>query len=371
VFVITDASQTPRKHSIWQLRVETGTQERVGKPEQLTAWEDSDVFNLVGTTDGKRLTFVTELQWGDMYAGELGAEGTSMKAPRALTRFEAGMHFTLDSWTRDGQAILFDLNTNGKQQIFRQRPNQSVPEKLVDGRDVSLADMSPDGSWLLYLESEPPPSAAAPGSVWLMRQPSGGGVAERVLEVPAAEMDWFLCSSNPKASSPCVLGLLEGSDLVWYSLDPVQGKRRWLGKIAVVSPSWLRGWDFSPDGTRLAVVDRREYGKRIEVLTLANGTWHEIVGQSATHTPPPPGEEGTNFCQIAWASDGKGFFLETRNADSSNLMHVALDGKEQPLLANESVQNQSIVMPLPSPDGKYLAFAASAWDGNVWMIDNF
>jgi Tol biopolymer transport system component len=371
VFVITDASQTPRKHSIWQLRVETGTQERVGKPEQLTAWEDSDVFNLVGTTDGKRLTFVTELQWGDMYAGELGAEGTSMKAPRALTRFEAGMHFTLDSWTRDGQAILFDLNTNGKQQIFRQRPNQSVPEKLVDGRDVSLADMSPDGSWLLYLESEPPPSAAAPGSVWLMRQPSGGRVAERVLEVPAAEIDWFLCSSNPKASSPCVLGLLEGSDIVFYVLDPIRGKGRRLGKIAVVSPSWLRGWDFSPDGTRLAVVDRRKYGERIEVLTLADGTWHEIVGQSATQTPSATGEEGTTFCQVAWAADGKGFFVETRTADSSNLMHVTPEGKEQPLLANESVQNHSIVMPLPSPDGKYLAFAASAWDGNVWMMDNF
>jgi len=27
--------------------------------------------------------------------------------------------------------------------------------------------------------------------------------------------------------------------------------------------------------------------------------------------------------------------------------------------------------PLPSPDGKYLAFQGQTWDSNVWLIDNF
>ena len=362
LFVATDASQNPAKHKVWQLRLNPDTREAADRPEQLTAWRDSDIFNLASTTDGRRLTFLTELQWTDMYLGELGTGGVSMKAPRRLARFGTGVRFNLDSWTRDGQAILFESNGNGRQEIFRQRPDESVPESLVaTAHDLFMAGMSPDSSWLLYLEQESVPGTVNPLSAWLMRKPSGGGAAEKVLDVKDVAVDWFYCSSNPRAKSPCILGLLEGSAIVFYSLDPIKGKGSRLGRIAIASPSWQRGWDFSPDGSRVALVDEHKYGERIVILTLADGTWHEIVGESAKNNPRAAGNEGTMFAQIAWAADGKSLFVETRIGDSSNLLNVDLDGKEHPLLANESVQNRAIVMPLPSPDGKYLAFAASAW----------
>jgi hypothetical protein len=118
------------------------------------------------------------------------------------------------------------------------------------------------------------------------------------------------------------------------------------------------------------VVDRHKYGERIEVLTLVDGTWHEIKGEPVEHTLTS-GKDGIGFGQIAWAADGRSFFATAKIGDLVNLVHITPDGKVQPLLANEGFQNQLMDSPLPSPDGKYLAFAVQTWDGNVWMFDNF
>jgi hypothetical protein len=55
--------------------------------------------------------------------------------------------------------------------------------------------------------------------------------------------------------------------------------------------------------------------------------------------------------------------------DSFNLLHVTLSGKVKPLLRNG--RGQWMQNPLPSPDGRYLAFNAETWDSNVWMLENF
>jgi len=32
---------------------------------------------------------------------------------------------------------------------------------------------------------------------------------------------------------------------------------------------------------------------------------------------------------------------------------------------------QLLYQPVPSPDGKYLAYEAHTWESNVWVIENF
>ena len=179
--------------------------------------------------------------------------------------------------------------------------------------------------------------------------------------MPAAEFDSFRCRYNPKASSPCVLALREGKDLVFYSLDPILGRGSRLGKIEVASSDWARGWDLSPDGSHVALVDPHKYGGRIEVLTLSDGTCHELS----------PELQGHDLYSIGWAADGKSFLAVSRLRDSLDLLHVTLAGKVQTMLSPEGYQNQFLRGPLASPDGRYLAFKAQTWDGNVWMIDNF
>jgi serine/threonine protein kinase/Tol biopolymer transport system component len=376
VFSVTRGSRSKIENSLWQVRVKPGTTEVDGNPEPVTQWDESGFFNLASTTDNKRLSFAKNRFWVDVYAGELDPGNASMKAPRSLARTQPGMGGP-SSWTRDGRFFLVDSMRNGRREVVRQPIDRTAAENLVAGsRDVCCADTSPDGAWLLYLESEAQ-VGENPDSIWLMRRSTSGGQAEKVLELPAAEFDSFRCRYNPKASSPCVLGMLEGENLVFYSLDPVKGKGRQLGKIAVLGFSYMRAWDLSPDGSGIAVVSARkregkiEFGARIYVLTLSDGTWHRISAEPWDHASSVAGREETRFCQIAWAADGKGFFVTAKIGDSFNLLHVTSDGKVQPLLANEAFQNQFLSNLLPSPDGKYLSFLGPTWDGNVWTIDNF
>jgi dipeptidyl aminopeptidase/acylaminoacyl peptidase len=98
---------------------------------------------------------------------------------------------------------------------------------------------------------------------------------------------------------------------------------------------------------------------KIEVLNLAGGTWQEIAVE--------PG--WGDLQDIAWAADGKSFFVTGLASDSQNLIHVALSGKVERLLSNP--HRQHYALPRPSPDGKYLAFQAQTTDSNVWLIENF
>jgi hypothetical protein len=121
---------------------------------------------------------------------------------------------------------------------------------------------------------------------------------------------------------PCVLGEKNGTDLVFYSLDPVRGKGKQQGKAEV--RRLQMDWDVSPDGSRLALIGRAEHYGRVEVLTFSDSAWHEISPQRTLELP----------FLIAWAADGKGFFVTSWDNNSINLLHVTLAGKVEPLIRN-------------------------------------
>ena len=177
-----------------------------------------------------------------------------------------------------------------------------------------------------------------------------------VLEEPTGAHWGYSCPV--KLGSPCVLSQQEGKDLIFYALDPVRGKGSLLGKIEV-SKGTFTGWGISPDGSGLALVDEGRYRGNIEVLSLADRTWREVSLE--------PG--WGDLQSIAWAPDGKGFFATSWLPDSFNLLYVTLAGKVKPLIRNG--QRQWMINPLPSPNGKYLAFQAQTWDSNVWMLESF
>jgi Tol biopolymer transport system component len=278
-----------------------------------------------------------------------------MKSPRRLTLDNGGIS-DINGWTPDSQAILFSSDRNGKSAVFRQGLNENVPEAVVEGpAENSNVGISPDGSWLLYeesphTESSPPPSTPSR----LIRRPVGGGPPEVVLEEPAG-MSWsYWCSVKRGAS--CVLSEREGKAFVFYALDPARGKGRELGKIEVEET--FDNWRLSPDGSRLAVIDPQHLG-RVEVLTLSDRVWHEIS------IDPAFGK----LQSICWAADEKGLFLTSWLPESYNLLHATLAGKVSPLLRNG--HRQWMVNPIPSPDGKYLAYQGQTNDENVWMLENF
>src|SRR5208282_3559725 len=110
-----------------------------------------------------------------------------------------------------------------------------------------------------------------------------------IFEGPDSPLLEVRCPLKPGA--PCVLRQPEGNAMVFYSLDPIQGKGGRIRQIEYRGGSF--GWWVSPDGSRVAVVNGRD---RIEVLTRSDRTWREIP------TDPPGGQ----LTSIAWAADGRG-----------------------------------------------------------------
>jgi Tol biopolymer transport system component len=367
LFSATQGAESPstrERYSLWQVRVEPRTAEAARKPEPLTPWTDSAALSPTLTPDGKRLSFLKSRTWGDVYLGKFAPDRTSMKAPSRLTLDNRGWGSYPNVWTHDSQAILFSSNRGGRIQVFRQGPNERVPEIVAQGPgDDYAAELSPDGSWMLYVESIPIGPGAPPSPERLMRRPLAGGSPEKVLDQPAG-MSWvdrsWRYGCPLRSDSSCVLSQKEGEDLVFYSLDPVRGKGERLGKIA--ADATLTSWDISPDGSRVAcvVADVEKYRGQIEVLTLLDHAWHQVILE--------PG--WGDLYSIAWAADGKGFFVASGRGESfNNLLKVTLNGKVMPLLRNSGRQYMASL--LPSPDGKYLAFVAQTWDSNVWVLEGF
>jgi Tol biopolymer transport system component len=195
----------------------------------------------------------------------------------------------------------------------------------------------------------------APAALWrLMRRPLAGGPPEMVYEAPVGAFTGYWCP--PKPGAGCVLSQIEGTDHILYSFDPVRGKGNRIGTIGGAG-DWPRYW-LSPDGSHMAVIKVSERKDQINVLTLSDHTWHAVSVE--------PG--WGYFLSIAWAADGKGFYLTSFQADSANLLYVTLAGKVKLLLRGGL---QEMDNPLPSPDGKYLAYEAETRDSNAWMLENF
>jgi serine/threonine protein kinase/Tol biopolymer transport system component len=351
---------TQSRYSLWRVSVESRTSEANGNPTRLTQWWSGFTpLSVTAAAYGKRLAVLRTRTWADVYVGRLNHDETSMKPPQRVTLDQRGSN--LNSWTLDSQ-ILFDSERNGRREIFRQGPTDNVPETIVPGlADAFAAGMTPDGGWLLFLESGPTewmPGTTAADSLWMMRRPTKGGEIEKVLDLSHVEVNDYGCSRNPKANSPCILALMEGKNVVFYSLDPIHGKGKRLGTIEVIGR--FMGWDVSPDGSKVALVDEEKYGNQIQILSLANGSWRQIsIDPSVGHLQ-----------HIAWTADGRSFFVISITASAHILSHVSMTGEAE-LLWRIIGQGRSMDGGFASPDGKYVAFNSQTWDSNVWVIDNF
>ncbi len=336
-------------YSIWAAPVDLRKGEGAGKPVRLAQWADFYPNCLTLTADGKRLAFLKGRIQLDVYVGELDSHGSNLGQPRRLTLDNRGLGSTPDSWTPDSRAILFTSDRNGKEEVFKQGPHESLAQAVVQLPGDQPRDVlrTTDGSWILYHDRAG--SASQPDSApqRLMRLPVGGGSPVQVLELPAGAAFDYRC---PLKTGSCVLSQKQGRELLFYGLDPVRGKGPLLGKTDRWAPRMLSwAWDVSPDGSRLAVV-----GAGINILTLANGAWHEI---------PVAAHWQTDY--IAWAADGEGFFVTSSTLD---LLHVTTAGKVNVLSHNDRAQWPA--WPVPSPDGKYLAFQAQTYDFNAWIMEN-
>lgn len=363
VFQITEPYPDEASSNLWEIITDPDTGEAQGAPRRITDWAGISVhgFGFNVTADGKRIAFVRTRWSSDVYVGELRSEGRRLEAVRRLT-----LDDRLDwptAWTPDSKALLFYSDRNGNFDIFKQGLEDRTAVPIVTSpEEERTAQLSPDASWVIYL-AWPRKPGEPPRAGRLMRVRTGGGPPERVLDFKgypgSAQAEGRAISKGEPdfrcASGRCVLRETGGKEIVYSVFDPVEGRR---GEVARAPMSgtaggWPSAWDLSPDGSRVASIDDSP-GCRIRILPLGAGTPRDlIVG-------------GWRLCDnVAWSADGAGLFTSSFSVRGSSLLHIDLDGRAQ--LLRKAVK--WFERPLPSPDGRRLAYGEMTPESNAWVVE--
>src|SRR5262249_27930048 len=142
---------------------------------------------------------------------------------------------------------------------------------------------------------------------------------------------------------------------------PSRGKGQELTRIDE-SPNAHYSWDLSSDGSSIALVSSNDQQGRVQVLSLNGEKSFAVAVKEWPHL------EGAN-----WAADGNGWFISSWSEGCDVLLFVDLKGQAQVLWRQPSLLPWTTAgtWGIPSPDGRFLSFAASTFSGNAWMMENF
>jgi Tol biopolymer transport system component len=208
--------------------------------------------------------------------------------------------------------------------------------------------VSPDGAWILYLESDAPKSKGAAPAARLMRMATAGGAPEKVFDAqPAAG---FVCARAP--AKLCVLSEVDGGQTVFTAFDPVKGRLR---ELTRTNQTFV--WDLSPDGTRIARLTQPDSTAVIKIVSL--------VGDAETSVRL---DRAVAAQQLAWAADGRSFYVVAVPRDRVwLLLRVAPDGHTTPLIPPQMWMYSAAA----SPDGKRIAYTSNTGQGNVWLLEGY
>jgi Tol biopolymer transport system component len=357
--------------NIWEVEIDPSTWRTSGEPRRLTNWAGFTLLDLSATADGKRISFVRKNDQSDVYVGQLEGNGSRLRTPVRLT-LDDRMDWP-GAWMHEGNALLFFSDRGGNFDIFKQAVNNRVAEEIIAGpsEEKRIPQLSPDGHWILYLAWPNPQGDQSPLSGRLRRVPVSGGAPEVVLELKGypgsarvPRERWlptargypdFRCPSLAGSTRSCVLSEIKDDQLVFLAFDPLQGRKGELARIDVDPLDTF--WDLSPDGTRIAFGKCEPHGGHIRILDLANGERTQLTV-----------EGWACFTSAGWSSDGKSLFVTNWASRGGSILRVALNGKTKLLY---KALGMSLERPVPSPDGRFLAYGEVTTVSNAWMIENF
>jgi eukaryotic-like serine/threonine-protein kinase len=288
--------------NLWQIGVDVQAGTPIGKPKRLTQWEGSALYRLSASANGRRLTLLKAREQSQIYLGELTAGGTSMNPPRRLTNDEA--YHVPTAWTPDSKAVLFLSDRNGSWGIFKQGISQETAEPVVTGpQDIGRPHLSPDGSWILYLEGSGP---SAPTR--LMRIPVSGGVPQPVLETMQRGAA-FGCARAP--ASLCVIreASQDEKHFTITAFDALKGRGKVLRTIEKEPMAF--GAALSPDGAAFAMSRYDEPESHIRLFSLSGGSDREITVKG-----------WANLSGLEWSPDGRGLYCGAAPPQGSSLLYV-------------------------------------------------
>lgn len=368
--IIVARLETPMEASanIWEIQTHPSTIQPSGEPRRLTNWAGFILQDLSPTADGKHIAFVRKADQSDIYVGDLEPNGFGLNGPRRLT-LDDRMDWP-GGWLRDARTVLFFSNRSGSFDIFKQSVDDRTPRVIIASADEKRApQLSPDGSWILYL-SWPGTNRSLPtASGRLMRIPVSGGTPESMFEVKgypgSAQVPrerWlpsargypdFRCPSPRALPRPCILSEANQDSVVFSAFDAIQGRKGELARLDVDPSDSF--WDLSPDGSRIAFGKFELRGGHIRILDLAGAEPRVVEPRAWDH-----------LTSVGWSADGKSLFVTNWSSVAGSILHVALNGETQLL---HKAAGMTLERPLPSPDGRYLVYGDVITTSNAWMIE--
>lgn len=361
IYVVTEWTSNEYACNYWELRIDNQTGKVVEKPRRITNWTGFCGGPGSLTADGKRLTFLEWAAQFSVYVAELGANGTRISTPRRLTLTRNKTYPS--AWTADSKAVVFSNRLgNERWGIYKQFLGKDTadpvitalpgPSAYLDAKDVTLPRTSPDGTSVLYTAKEKQNASSSPTK--LMRVPVEGGPAELVMTgnfygAPS-------CANSPATSCAIAEQSQDQKQLIFTALDPLNGRGRELSRFDI-DPNGHYVWALSPDGTRIAVLNKQ--AGPTHILSLVGKAPQEVRVKG-----------WPSLDSVAWAADGASFFVSSPVQQGSVLLHVDMRGNSQVLWKKEGIPG-TLQYAIPSPDGRHLAISNWTVEGNIWMMENF
>ena len=355
VFSMSELAPNQFDTNIWTIDADQNSGRPRGKPNRVTNWSGYAVGNFSASVDGSEIALerartqeVIKISEFLTRTGKLGPQRKS-----GLDSWDR----SAEVWSPDSHSLLFGSRHGAGRFIYEQSLEDAKPETLISGSQSYRSPIfSPQGDWLLFgAYDEGSPSAEA---IRLLRMPSKGGPYSVVLPtLNAAKDGWdkgYDCAVFP--SNLCVADEVKPGLVTFYSLDPIRG----LGaKLASVEfPKALESWSLSPDGEQIVLTAAS--ADRLVILNLKSGDVRSLE----------PRMEGQN-CQVLqvpkWASNSQSIYFGCFR-EGWQIVRTNLSGKAEAITKAAGGWAHA---PLPSPDGKHLAYTERLWESNVVMLKNF
>ncbi len=315
----------------------------VGRPRRLAGFDRVELVpgQLSASNDGRAIAAVMEDAPGrraparHIFVADLTPPSLRLKNIRRLTL--NGAQAFAHSWTADSRSVILESDQLREQHIFVQPMDSKTADPLCILPGIqAMAMLSPDGGWILFLNS-----TKVPHKWLLMRVPVGGGTPQ---EVPTGgPIQDFSCKYKAKR---CVIREVANNQSVFYELDPVKGKGRELARIA--AGGVFGDYDLSPDGSMVSTTNIGQVPATIRITYLDRAPLQKEI---RVEGPPPGG-------LAVWAPDGRGWYMATADQQTRFIDWAG---------HSRFVYDTGNWM-VPSWDGKHVALLDSNHSTNVWLV---
>ncbi|MEO6334692.1 MAG: protein kinase [Pyrinomonadaceae bacterium] len=323
--------------NFWRVRIDEATGQVLAEPEAVVT-PSKYSRHLSFSRDGKRLVYVQTSNQSNIQGVEFNLpEGKTVGSPFWITQGDREM--SRAELSPDGTRFVLRLNRRTQEDIVTvSRDGQEWRDITNDEPFERYVRWSPDGSKLAFTSDR-----NAGAQVWVS---NADGTSLRQLSV----------RSTPEFSTGFPVWSPTGDRLAVYFvgetslLDPSKSEGDQQAPTLPADPRYkLVGWDWSPDGTKLAGVIAEGEKRHIGYFSFETNQYY-VVSENTNAVP-------------SWLPDSHQLLYSVKD----KVFSIDINSKTtKEIFSNPLVDIRS---PFISRDGKLLYYVAGNSESDIWLLD--